>query len=218
MGLSNKKANSQTFVTIVGGKFTIRLQDGDNNPDAVERVLGDKSPNAGKTIRELQFTHLDGWITGGLMNSESQYPSFDIYMEDGGENFTLQISMDSGYFGEVTKRVASLDPTKKVVFGLGFDKEARQGKGKHFLFIQQDGQSVHMNHTKDNPNGMPPPVEKTVKGKTAWDFEAQENFLYDVAIDWLASLDSTEKPPAYTDEQPPAEPELPEADEEQIPF
>ncbi len=160
MGLSNKTANNQTFVTIVGGKFTIRLPDGDTNPDAVERVLGDKSPNAGKTIRELQYTHLNGMITGGLMNTESQYPSFDIYLEDEGEKFTLQISMDSGFFGEVTKRLPNIDPTQEVVFGLGFDKEARNGQGKQFLFIQQDGQSVHMAYTKDNPNGLPPPVLK----------------------------------------------------------
>lgn len=201
MGLSNKTASKQTFVTIVGGRFTVRLQDGDNNPDAVERVL-EKGQNAGKTVRELQFTHLDGIIQSGEMHRSDFGTDFTLNMVDGEEAFKLQIPLDSQYFGQVAKRLPNLDPTKRVVFGLGYDKERQ----KNFLFIQQDGSSIHMNFTKDNPNGMPPPVKKTVKGVEKWDFEEQENFLYDVAIDWLASLDEGQ---AHEDYEP---------DNDEIPF
>ena len=204
MGLSNKKSNQQTFVTIVGGKFTIRLQDGDTNPDAVERVL-EKGPNAGKTVRELQFTHLDGMIESGEMHQSDFGTDFTLIMSDGDESFKFQIPLESQYFGQVAKRLSNIDHTKNVVFGLGWDKE----KQRNFLFIQQDGVSVHMNYTKDNPNGMPPPVKKTVKGQDKWDFEDQENFLYDVAIDWLAGLDGQTR----------AEPaQEPAPDEDGIPF
>lgn len=204
MGLSNKKSNQQTFVTIVGGKFTIRLQDGDTNPDAVERVL-EKGPNAGKTVRELQFTHLDGMIESGEMHQSDFGTDFTLIMSDGDESFKFQIPLESQYFGQVAKRLSNIDHTKNVVFGLGWDKE----KQRNFLFIQQDGVSVHMNYTKDNPNGMPPPVKKTVKGQDKWDFEDQENFLYDVAIDWLAGLDGPTR----------AEPaQEPAPDEDGIPF
>lgn len=199
MGLSNKQGNSQTFVTIVAGKFTMRLQDGDNNPDAVERVL-EKGPNAGKTVKELQFTHLDGEIKGCEMDTESQYPSFNILMADGDEAFKLQISLESQYFAQVAKRLPNLDPTKNTVFGLGFDKDANKGKGKHFLFIQQGGESIHMAYTKDDPNGMPPPTMTEVRGQDKWDFSEQENFLYDVAVDWIANLSPAEHPP-MTDEE-----------------
>ena len=184
MGLSNKTANNQTFVTIVGGKFTIRLQDGDTNPNAVERTL-EKGPKAGSVVRELQFSHLDGMIKSGEMHKSDYGVDFTLVMEDGDEGFKLQIPLESQYFGQVAKRLPNLDPTKKVVFGLGWDKDRQ----RNFLFIQQDGGSIHMNYTKDNPNGMPPPVKKTIKGVEKWDFEEQENFLYEVAIDWLASLD-----------------------------
>jgi len=184
MGLSNKTANNQTFVTIVGGKFTIRLQDGDTNPNAVERTL-EKGPKAGSVVRELQFSHLDGMIKSGEMHKSDYGVDLTLVMEDGDEGFKLQIPLESQYFGQVAKRLPNLDPTKKVVFGLGWDKDRQ----RNFLFIQQDGGSIHMNYTKDNPNGMPPPVKKTIKGVEKWDFEEQENFLYEVAIDWLASLD-----------------------------
>jgi hypothetical protein len=57
-----------------------------------------------------------------------------------------------------------------------------------------------MLYTKDNPNGMPPPVEKTVKGQQKWDFSEQENFLYEVAVAWLAKKDG--KTESQEDEEP----------------
>lgn len=184
MGLHNESSGRQTFVTIVGGKFTIRLADGDDNPNAVERTL-EKGPNAGKVVRELQFTHLDGVITGGEMHTSDFGTDFTLFMEDDGEAFKLQIPLDSQFFGQVAKRLPNLDPTLKVLFGLGWDKERQ----RNFLYIKQGEASIHMNYTKDNPNGMPPPIKKSVKGQEKWDFEDQENFLYEVAVDWLASLD-----------------------------
>ena len=62
MGLEIISNTSSTFVTIVGGKFTIRLPDGADDSKAVERVL-EKGPNAGSTIKELQFNKLSGKIS-----------------------------------------------------------------------------------------------------------------------------------------------------------
>ena len=217
MGLSNQGNKMQTFVTIVGGRFTIRLQDGDNNPDAVERTL-EKGPNAGSVVRELQFTHLDGMIVGGEMHRGEYGTDFTLLMEDEGDSFKLQIPLESQYFGQVAKRLPNLDPTAKVLFGLGWDKE----KSRNFLYIKQGESSIHMNFTKDNPNGMPPPVLKNIKGVEKWDFEDQENFLYEVAIDWLASLDGIKgqqvsPSDAYTDADAPADQE-PNPIDEEIPF
>ena len=55
-----------------------------------------------------------------------------------------------------------------------------------------------MKFTRDNPNDMPPPVKKTVKGVEKWDWEEQENFLYEVAMDFSSASDvegSTEEIP-----------------------
>ena len=55
MGLSNPNTQKSKFVTIVAGLFTIRLPEGSDHPDAVERVLK-KGPKAGQTIKELRFS------------------------------------------------------------------------------------------------------------------------------------------------------------------
>ena len=49
MGLGNSSSTRTTIVSIVNGRFTVRLQDGDENPDAIERKLK-KGPNEGKTV------------------------------------------------------------------------------------------------------------------------------------------------------------------------
>mgnify|MGYP003135615822 FL=1 len=41
---------------------------------------------------------------------------------------------------------------------------------------------------------MPEPTTKTVKGKEVWDWEAQENFLYEVALDFAGSLETDDVP------------------------
>jgi hypothetical protein len=216
MGLSNTSESKTTFVSIIQGKFTVRLRDDDDNPNAVTRELT-KGPNKGKEVKELQFTKLDGMIVGGEMRTDTQYPSMDIFIDDGEEKFTLQVSFESDYFGEITKRLPNIDPAEPVVFLLGFDKEGNKGKGKPFLYIKQSGATVKYAYTKDNPNGLPPWGEKQEMGKTVPDKTDYNNFLYGVGVDFLASVGSevdaveavketfnaTEVPPVEDDEEVP---------------
>lgn len=192
MGLSNTGGNSK-FVTINGGKFTIRLKDDDPNPKAVERVLGEKSPNAGKTIKELKFNHIDGKIVSAEMK-EGKYGTdmcFDI--DDGKEPVKLQVNLDSGFFGQVTKRLPNLNKDEWLDIFIGTDSETK----RPFIWIEQGGSTVKMAHTRDNPNGMPERVEKVVKGKTEYDYTDQENFLYNVACEFIDKVNGgVSAPPA----------------------
>jgi hypothetical protein len=132
MGLHNKQPSNTTIVTIVGGKFTIRLPEGEQHPEATERIL-EKGPNAGTAVLELRYNTLDGKIVGGEMHTSDFGTDFVLVLEDDGELFKLQIPLESQYFGQVAKRLPNLDITKNTVFGLGFDKERQ----RNFLFIQQ---------------------------------------------------------------------------------
>ena len=197
MGLENKTGNRMTIVNIIGGKFTVRLPDGDNNPDAVERQL-EKGPHAGQTVRELQYSHLDGVIVGGEMRTSEYGTEPVLNMQDGEEVFKLQLPVDGMYFEQIAKRLPNVDPTKNVVFGIGYDKE----RDRNFVYVQQDGASVHYAFTKDDPNGMPPPEKKTVMGKDKWDFTDQRNFLYETAVDFMAMVGEETVDPQLTEEVP----------------
>lgn len=191
MGLTNSSNSSSKIVTIVKGKFTIRLPEGTDNPDAVERTL-EKGANAGKVIKELQYTGIEGTINKSYVD-ESEYGVIYVteITDDIGDSFKLQIPMDSQFFTQYAKRMPNIDKTQPVFIGLGFDRQ----KEKHFLFAKQNGEKVSFAFTKDNPSGMPQPTKKTVKGKEVWDWEEQEEFLYKVAIDFAEEPASKESMP-----------------------
>lgn len=189
MGLTNGKSNSK-IVTIVKGKFTIRLPDDSDNPSAVERELT-MGVNAGKIVKELQYTGIEGLIER-CYDEESEYGANFItdLIDDEGAKFKLQIPLDSQFFGQYAKRMPNIDVNMPLFLGLGYDRE----RERNFLYARQDGEKVGMAFTKDNPNGMPEPTKKTVKGKEVWDWEEQENFLYEVAMDFASKFEKTDIP------------------------
>jgi hypothetical protein len=77
-----------------------------------------------------------------------------------------------------------------LFLGLGYDRE----RGRNFLYARQGEEKVGFHFTKENPNGLPEPTKKTVKGKEVWDWEEQENFLYEVAMDFSSKLESSDIP------------------------
>ena len=190
MGLTNSEASNSKIVTIVKGKFTIRLMDDTDHPNAVEREIT-MGGNAGKIVKELQCTGIEGTIERCYVD-ESDYGANLIteLIDDEGARFKLQIALDSQFFGQYAKRMPNIDTAKPLFLGLGYDRE----RGRNFLYARQGEDKVSMAYTKDNPNGLPEPTKKTVKGKEVWDWEEQENFLYEVAMDFSSKLESSDVP------------------------
>ena len=190
MGLTNTSNRTSKIVTIVRGRFTIRLPEGADDPNAVERTL-EKGANAGKVIKELQYTGIEGMIQSSYVDESDFGTNFVTELEDDeGARFKLQIPLDSQFFGQYAKRMPNIDKSKALFLGIGYDRE----RERHFLYAKQNGDKVLMNFTKENPNGMPPPTKKTVKGKEVWDWEEQENFLYEVAMDFSGEESKEDMP------------------------
>ena len=204
MGLSNPNTQKSKFVTIVAGLFTIRLPEGSDHPQAVERVLK-KGPKAGQTIKELRFSHLDGLLVGGEMKTGDYGTDMVFDLVDGDDSFKLQIPLESGFFGQIAKRLPNADSSKEIQFIMGHDKE----KDKPYIFMRHDGVTVPMKFVKDNPNGMPPPIKTVNKGQEGWVWTDQDNFLYDVAVLFLDGIvgekvaEATEDYEQLTDEPVP---------------
>ena len=188
MGLINSTESSK-IVSIVKGKFTIRLPEDSDNPSAVTRTL-EQGVNAGKEIKELQYKALEGnYVTSYIDEGEYGTNYITELRDDEGDSFKLRINLDSQFFSQYAKRIPNIKKDVPIFFGLGYDKE----KEKNVLFIRQQGVNVPFAYTRENPNGLPPPEEKEVRGKKVWNWEAQEQFLYDVAIDFSDNQSATEK-------------------------
>ena len=181
------------IIDINHGQFNQRLQDGEDAPQGTTLTVRELTagPNQGKEVREARANALPNNIMVGAEFADSKYGSNLILnlVDEDETRYDLQIKVDSQFFGQFVKRIPNLDLDKAVSFILGKSKE-----GKAFMFLQQDGVTVKSAYTKDNPNGLPQPSKKTVKGKEVWDWEEQENFLYEVALDFASKLDTSDIP------------------------
>ena len=183
MGLSNDNGGGgKTFVTIVGGKWTIRVPEGTDG--AVARELT-KGPNMGSFVHEKYYSTLSGNITGAMLKNGEYGTDFCLFLEDDGETFDVKMPVPSDYFRSFAKASPNIDVSKELVIGLGQDKE----KGHPFLFLKQGDQTVKSAFTKAEPNGMPEWEKKEVMGKVKWDQEKQNDFLYGKLVDFCGVVE-----------------------------
>ena len=185
MALGNT-GGDKTFVTIVGGKWTIRVPEGTAGAVSRENKLGVE-------VHELQYSYVDGMIVDGRMKSGEYGTTLELDLQDDGTLYNVQIPVPAAgkigdYFMSFGKCAPKLDATKKLFLGLGFDKTRQQP----FLYLKQGGESIHSAFTKDAPDGMPQWEKKEVMGKAVWNADAQNEFLYGKIIDFLALVEDTE--------------------------
>ena len=188
MSLGNTGGNKK-FLTIVGGKWTLRVPEGTEG--ATERVN-----KVGDTVHELQFSYVDGMVNGGRIKPGQFGSTVEIDLVDGDETYQVQIPVPEAgqigdYFMTFGKACPNIDPTKKLFLGLGHDKK----DDRSFLYLKQDGQTIHAAFTKEEPNGMPPWEKKEVMGKTKWNADDQNEFLYQQIVDFFAAVGDGEESP-----------------------
>jgi len=188
MALGNNSGASKKFVTIVGGKWVVKVDEGTEGAVTRENKLGE-------IVHELQYSYVDGDIAGGRIKQGQFGSTVELELVDDGEAYNVQIPVPAigqigDYFMTFGKACRNIDPTKKLFLGLGFDKD----RNHSFLYLKQEGQTVKSAFTKEDPNGLPPWEKKTAMGKTVWNADLQNEFLYGEIQDFFASLGSTEVP------------------------
>jgi len=178
MAFENREGGK--YFTIYQGKFTVKVPEG--TPGAVSRVN-----KLGNTVHEL---HHDSF-TGKLMNirtRDGEYGmSWEFDFKDGGQVYTLQLSYSNSYALNILKILPNADLAKEMKVQPA--QKIEDGKTKSSLFISQDGKTLKHAYTKDNPNGLPPLEEKTVRGQKVLDDTDRLAFLYEmVQTDILPKL------------------------------
>jgi hypothetical protein len=177
MGLENN-ANA-LFLSIGDGKITKRVKQ--RTEKSVTRTTKE-----GKIIHEEIYDAISGIITDIKTQDHPQYGRFwNIRLQDGDDNFILQMNYSSSYSAAFLKILPNVDlklpvriiPTLKV----------EDGKKKPGLFITQNGTPLKHFYTRDNPNGLPPltKVKVKVQGKMQekWDDNDMMEFLEKMVVD-----------------------------------
>ena len=232
MGLNNNTTSGglSSKLTIVGGRFVLRGEEGTEGAESRDLT---KVKNQGKTVWELKYKSLFGYITSGII-TDGEYPGVDIMVEDGGDSYELNFPLDSRYLFDMIKRLPNMDMSKPVnIEVVEGKKKTRTGNPTYKLHLVQDGHQIHdyyIEWKKDSQgnnihellHGIPDAVE----GRKGWSFEAQEDFLLCKFEEFFSDFQAPEVaddsptdqvPAAVTDAGEPAE-EAPADFEEPLPF
>ena len=214
MGLGNTTTENEFFGTnlsIVGGKFTLRVEEG---TDGAESRLLTKGKNEGKEVWELKYKTLEGKVISGILEENDMIGLQAIVMiiDDEGENYEIKIPAESRYLKEMIKRLPNVDSTSTVKIELVQHKTKRTKTGGPVfnLHVVQNGRVLSDHFTKWNNqkptaiNGMPEAVE----GRAGWDFKAQDEFLFEQFDKFFANVNEQPAPEASSSPATPsAEPE-----------
>lgn len=156
-----------SFYSPVGGLFRKRATE--DAPGAVKR----ENKN-GETVYELCYDTLRGQIIDIKINDLDFGRYINISLADGD---VLSIPFEGSSGAAFIKMLPNIDEKKETEFNTFVGKD-----GKIAFIVKQGGQALKWAFTRENPNGMPDPIEKTIAGKTKWDFSDQEDFLYNLLL------------------------------------
>lgn len=167
-GLSNRK-NSITFVGVYEGKFSIKTTADD--PDAVTRVNKN-----GVTVHEKYFSNLIAKLSDITVREHSEYgKQWEFHFYTTKDNFKLQLNYSSSVANTFLKVLPNLDLDEWI--NLALTNKIVDGKTKTSLIVVQNEKGVKHAYTKDQPNGLPSKVQKTIRGQEIWDDTDQLIFL-----------------------------------------
>lgn len=169
MGLENREGGK--YITIIGGKFTVRVPEG--TPGAIARVN-----KLGKTVHELKYDSFTGKLVNIRTRDGDYGKTWEFDFKDKAEVYTLQLPYSNSFSKGILKILPNVDLTKEMKVQPSQKEE--DGKTKSSIFISQGGTTLKHKYTKDNPNGMPPMEMIVVKGKETWDDTKQLEFLYEM--------------------------------------
>lgn len=169
MGLDNREGGR--YITILEGKFCVRVPQGTEGATARVNKIGN-------TVYEKYYDSFTGTLVG-IRTQDSSYGKNWIFdFQDGGDVYHLQLSYSNSFAKNILKILPNVDLTKEMKVQPA--QKVEDGKKKSSLFISQDGVTLKHAYTKENPNGLPPMEQVTVKGALQWDDTAQ--------VDWLKAM------------------------------
>jgi hypothetical protein len=112
---------------------------------------------------------------------------FQIQMTDEGENYTVELDVDSNYFQSFALTVLNADVNQPLRLAPYMREE--DGKKKTGLFVIQNGKPLKYKYTKDNPGNLPGiEVTKNKQGKVVdVDRDERNKFLFEELNKWLSA-------------------------------
>jgi len=212
MGLNTRGGGSSntTYLNIYQGNIVLeynteadlekKVESLGLDPEYIKVRQRTKGRNEGKDVFYYVLFDVSGMLTNIKLNENDFGEFLELEFTDVDERFVVSLGdVSSRMAKDFVRRVGNLDLDKEVVFGVWSisAEEADNGKAKSGVRMYQDDEKLEYFVSYDD---MPEPSQKKKGRKTIWDFSDQENYLYDVLIEWKDEnfkpddVDSKEEP------------------------
>ena len=166
MGLETRQSGN--FITILGGRLCQRVKEGTEGAEQRTNKLGN-------VVFEKFYDRFTGKLIDIKIQDGTYGKTWNFVFRDKEEPYTLQLSYSNSYSTNFLKMLPNIDLTKDMTISPSIKQV--DGKEKSSLFINQDGKPLKHAYSKDNPNGLPPMEQVTVKGVLVWDDTKRLEFL-----------------------------------------
>ena len=171
MGLEQRTEGK--FITILGGKFCQRVQEGtEGSQTRVNKI--------GNTVHEKFYDSFTGKLVAIKVQDGTYGKTWNFSFKDSDEIYTLQLSYSNSFATAFLKMLPNIDLTKEMKVSPSV-KEV-DGKNKSSLFINQNGVALKHAYTMAEPNGLPDMEQVTIKGEKVWDDTKRIAFLHDMVM------------------------------------
>lgn len=146
-----------------------------------------KGVNQGKERFFIEYDGISGELLDVNLEKTDTGNRMVFTIVDDGQTYILQLDMDNAYGEAFLLRMNNLNVTNPINFkpwsmdaGEWFNLTGKTIKGtKSGLTIYQGEAKINSFYTKEEPNGLPDLVQKTIKGEVKWNSDDRDNFLYE---------------------------------------
>ncbi len=164
----------KNYFNISGGKIVRSY--GKNEPDNVPNCVSRINKN-GDTVYEVRNDFIEGKIEKAeVVSHESFGDSIKLTIEKNGVKGLLSIKFDSAYGRYFLFKINSINLDEEVRI-IPYSFQSKEGNNVVGLNVFQNGVKIKNEHTRENPNGLPPLKEVVFNGNKHWDKTDQLSFL-----------------------------------------
>lgn len=186
-------------------------------------------------VYELYYPAVSGIIEAVRIVDKGQMgEELEIRLKDDDPDSELTFLLQTNFSGDLGKHfiVRMENLIADVPVEIGVFRKHEGTRDKRFLYMNQDGDKVTHDYTKDGAKSLPDPIESEGRrGKKEWDWTEHDNALFDICEDlavkmgWaedkvefaLSTFKHEKKADAPADE-PPVPATSPVDDEDDVPF
>lgn len=218
MGLNTRDgsgSSSKVYLKISNGRITREWKEQPKqdwvpiDKELLTRTIS-KGKNEGQTRWYVEYSDVSGKLLNVEVKKVEKSNIIELYLQDGPETFILTIPEDSSYGKDFMLKMRNIDITREIYFSpwsMSPDKwfeltGKKRSTDKVGLSIYHDKvekeNAVKPFYTKEEPNGLPPLVEKIVKGEKSYDSTDHDNFLYDELLKWVEEVSKSLNGPSST--------------------